>query len=309
LSAKERRVRCVAPAAAMLGEGPLWIAAESALYWVDILGDAIHRYDAVRERSGVFRMPFAITALAPMADGRLLCTSHRRLHAFDPRSGRIATSDVFDAGSDSIRINDGSCHPDGAFWFGTMDLEERAPTGDFFRLAIDGRCSRVPSGFAITNGPAFSPDGALGYFVDTLHRRILRAPIENGIPADAPTSFVEIAADEGYPDGLAIDADGGLWCAHFGGGRISRFDASGERSESIALPVSNVTKAAFGGEAFDRLYVTTARKDLDADALAAEPLAGGLFEIEVGHRGLPPHEYRGAMRFDAATQDCVFETS
>jgi len=309
LSAKERRVRCVAPAGAMLGEGPLWSAAESALYWVDILGNAIHRYDVVRERSGVFRTPFAITALAPMADGRLLCTSHRRLHAFDPRSGRIATSGVFDAGADSIRINDGSCHPDGAFWFGTMDLEESAPTGDFFRLAVDGGCSRLPAGFAITNGPAFPAHGALGYFVDTLRKQILRAPIENGIPADAPTSFIEIAADEGYPDGLAVDADGGIWCAHFGGGRVSRFDASGHRSESIELPVSNVTKAAFGGEALDRLYVTTARKGLDAAALAAEPLAGGLFEIDIGHRGSPPHEYRGVLHFDAAMHDCVFETS
>lgn len=302
-----RRVRCVAPAAAMLGEGPLWIAAESALYWVDILGGRLHRYDAARERSQICRMPFAMTALAPMTGRRLFVTSHRRLHAFDPRSGRLATSDLFDAGPDAIRINDGACHPDGAFWFGTMDLGESAPVGDYFRLSADGHCTRIAAGFAITNGPAFSPDGRFGYFVDTLRRRILRAPIEDGLPAAAPAPFVEIDAREGYPDGLAVDAEGGIWCAHFGGGRITRFDAGGERSESIELPASNVTKAAFGGERLDRLYVTTARKGLDAAALAAEPLAGGLFEIEVGHRGLPPHEYRGALRFDAAMHDCVFE--
>jgi sugar lactone lactonase YvrE len=293
----------------MLGEGPLWIAGESALYWVDILCGNVHRYDIARDHSDVFRMPFAMTSLAPLADGRLLCTSHRQLHAFDPRTGRIATSDLFDTSSDSIRINDGGCHPDGAFWFGTMDLGESAPVGDFFRLALDGRCTRVAVGFAITNGPAFSADGALGYFVDTLRRRILRAPIEDGVLAATPTPFIEIAAEEGYPDGLAIDAEGGIWCAHFGGGRVTRFDASGKRSESIALPVSNVTKAAFGGEQLDRLYVTTARKGLDAAALAAEPLAGGLFEIEVEHRGVPPREYRGALRFDAAMHDCVFESS
>lgn len=304
----DRRVRCVAPAAAMLGESPLWIARESALYWVDILGGTIHRYDTKRERAERCRLPFAMTALAPMADGRLLCTSHRRLHALDAKRARLATFDVFDAGSDSIRINDGACHSDGAFWFGTMDLGEHAPVGDYFRLSVDGRCTRTPIGFAITNGPAFSPDGACGYFVDTLGRRILRTPIEDGALAAMPAPFVEIAVDEGYPDGLAVDADGGVWCAHFGGGRVTRFDAKGKRSESIALPVSNVTKAAFGGERLDRLYVTTARKGLDDAALAAEPLAGGLFEIEVGHRGLLPCEYRGALRADAAMHDCVFES-
>jgi sugar lactone lactonase YvrE len=293
----------------MLGEGPLWIAAESAVYWVDILGGNLHRYDAARDRSEICRMPYTMTSLAPMTGGRLVCTSHRRLHAFDPRSGGLATTALFDAGSDAIRINDGTCHPDGAFWFGTMDLGERAPVGDYFRLSADGHCTRVAAGFAITNGPAFSPDGAFGYFVDTLQGRILRAPIEDGLPAAALSPFIEIDAREGYPDGLAVDAEGGIWCAHFGGGRITRFDANGERTGSIGLPVSNVTKAAFGGERLDRLYVTTARKGLDDAAFAAEPLAGGLFEIAVEQRGLPPREYRGALRFDAAMHDCVFESS
>jgi xylono-1,5-lactonase len=306
---KHREVHCAWPAGASLGEAPLWIAEEAAVYWVDILRETLFRYAPSHRRAETCAMPVSITALAPMADGRLLCTAEREIHAFDTRSGRLSPIQILNADAQAIRINDGCCHADGAFWFGTMDLGERAPVGHFYRLSAQGICERVAAFFAITNGPAFTSDGSCGYFVDTIGRRILRAAMEDGRLVAPLRPFVQIPESDGFPDGLAVDTEGGVWCAHWGAGRVTRFDADGRASDVILMPVSNVTKCAFGGERLDRLFITTARKDLDATALASQPLAGGLFEADVGYRGVPAPRYRGSPHGEGASYACVFEPS
>jgi D-xylonolactonase len=306
--AKSLEVRCVSPVAASLGEGPLWIAAEAAVYWVDILKAKIFRYFPAFERTETCAMPFAITSLAPIATGGLICTGLQQIHWFDTQSGQLCRIRELDI-DPSIRINDGCCHPDGAFWFGTMDLAERAPVGDFYRLGPDGICDRMAVSYTITNGPAFTPAGDCGYFVDTLGRRILRGRIEEGILQGGLHEFVRIPESEGYPDGLAVDAEGGVWCSHWGGGRVTRFDADARISDVIRLPVSNVTKCAFGGEHLDRLFITTARKDVDDRRLRSQPLAGGLFEVEVAYRGMLPPRYRGTPQAEATSGTCFFESS
>jgi sugar lactone lactonase YvrE len=304
-----REARCVAPVQAMLGEGPLWIADEAALYWVDILQAKLFRYFPAQERSETCATPHPLTSLAPMTRGQLLCTGYQNLHRFDTQSGEFATLNQPKIEQPGVRINDGCCHPDGAFWFGTMDLDERASIGDFHRLAPDGRCERIAAAFAITNGPAFAASGDHGYFVDTLGRRILHADMRDGRLSGPLQLFAQIADDDGYPDGITVDAQGGVWCAHWGGARVTRFDAAGRVSEVIRLPVSNVTKCAFGGEDLDRLFITTARKGIDREALATQPLAGGLFEVETGYRGVAASCYRGTPLVETASSTCVFESS
>jgi sugar lactone lactonase YvrE len=241
-------------------------------------------------------------------DGRLVCTGPQAICLLDTRSGQL--SEVWKLSSDTqgVRINDGYCHPNGDFWFGTMDLQESAPLGDFYRLRASGACERVPTAFAVTNGPAFTPDGTVGYFVDTLGRRILQAPLIDGAIAEPWRPFVRIPDSDGYPDGLALDADGGIWCAHWGGNRVTRFDPDGRITDVVHLPVSNATKCAFGGERLDRLYITTARKGLDASALLTQPLAGGLFEVEVGYRGVSPPPFRGEFSAGIPLGTCLFST-
>jgi len=300
--------RCVWPAEAALGEGPIWIGDEAALYWVDILHGTLHRYTPARQLAETCAFAFPITSIVPTARGDLLCTGFQHLHVFDPRSGALATIDGLTIGTAETRINDGCVHPDGSFWFGTMDLDERSATGDFFRLAIDGSCRRIGAGFVITNGPAFSPHGDTGYFVDTVGRRILQATIVDGNPAPF-RPFASIADSDGHPDGLTVDADGGVWCAHFGGQRVTRFDAHGAVTDIVRLPVPNVTKCAFGGEHLDQLFITTARKGLDETTIAAHPLAGGLFESNVGYRGIAPNRYRGNVLTTTTSRTCFFESS
>ena len=293
--------RCIVRTNAALGESPVWIAAEGAVYWVDIDGCRIFRHAIATARTEVCVLPFPVSALAPTADARLLCAARASIFVLDPRSGELTKAGDLPGAHDGVRVNDGCCHPDGAFWFGTMDLAERAPAGHFFRLAGSGACEQIEASFIITNGPAFNADGSRGYFVDSVGRRILRVDLHRGRIAGTPNVFARIPPDQGYPDGLAVDADGGVWCCHWGGGRITRFDADGQITDVVRLPAANVTKCAFGGEALDRLFVTTARKGLDAAALARQPQAGGLFEIEVGYRGLVSAPFRGSLREQAFT--------
>jgi len=288
--------RCVSRTDATLGESPVWIAGEGALYWVDIDGCRIFRHKPATTRTEVCVLPFPVSALAPTADERLLCAARSRIFVLDPRTGELTKAGDLPGVHDGVRVNDGCCHPDGAFWFGTMDLAERAPAGHFFRLASTGACEQIEASFIVTNGPAFNADGSLGYFVDSVGRRILRVGLRGGRIAGTPSVFARIPSDQGYPDGLSVDAEGGVWCCHWGGARITRFDADGRISAVLHLPVTNVTKCAFGGEGLDRLFVTTARKGLDDAALAREPEAGGLFEIEIGCRGLAPAPFLGGLR-------------
>lgn len=307
-SVRSHQARCIWPMTAALGEGPVWIDDEAALYCVDILGATIFRYTPATGQRERCHMPVPITAIAPTRSGDLLCTGHRDIYRFDVRTGALSLlRHVLD--TDALRINDGCCDSYGAFWFGTMDLAEREPVGHFYRLAADGACERFSVSFVITNGPAFSARTDIGYFVDTIGRRILRTKVGPNQPFSLQP-FALIAEDQGYPDGIAVDADGGVWCAHFGGARVTRFDTAGHVTDVVHLSVSNVTKCAFGGERLDRLFITTARKGLDEDALASQTLGGGLFVAEVGHRGVAASRYCGAAMTEETTiRTCFFESS
>lgn len=305
LRANSSKVRCVWPAAATLGEGPIWISDERALYWVDILEGDVFRYAPDSGKRERCRMPSPVSCVVPCTDGAMLCTASREILRVDFAHGNVRRACELADDISDIRINDGCCDADGSFWFGTMDLAESRPTGAFHRLAPDGICTRVAGPFAITNGPAFGPDGKV-YLVDTLGRRILRARVATTLQLE---EFVRIPNAHGYPDGIVFDAEGGLWCAHWGAGRVTRFDADGRASLVVELPVSNATKCAFGGERLDRLFVTTARKGLDPAALAREPLAGGLFEIEVDCRGSPTDRFHGGDGISVPLQhECTFAT-
>jgi sugar lactone lactonase YvrE len=146
----------------------------------------------------------------------------------------------------------------------------------------------MDQGYIITNGPAFSPDGTTLYHNDTGQRRIysFECDPETGTLGDRHI-FAEIPEELGYPDGLTVDADGGLWCALWGGWRVTRFTPDGEIDRDLKLPASQVTSCTFGGENLDTLFVTTASIGLTSEQRAAQPEAGGLFALDPGVRGLP----------------------
>ena len=267
-----------------LGESPLWHPRERALYWVDFYGPALHRLDP---ESGVHRQwtlgaAPTIGSLSFTNDGRLLLAMQNGIYLFDPADGVMTFVTDPNKGRPGIGYNDAKVDRDGRYWVGTYDLKERAPRGIFYRLDADGHATVGDSGFIVCNGPAFSPSGETLYFSDSAGRRLLAYDLDRRTGAlSEPHLLVRFSETEGIPDGLCVDSAGAIYCAHYGGGRITRFSPGGERLEVLHLPVRNVTSCCLGGAALDILYVTTAEDG------GAHRFDGALFAIRATVPGLP----------------------
>ncbi|HEX8940934.1 MAG TPA: SMP-30/gluconolactonase/LRE family protein [Candidatus Limnocylindrales bacterium] len=281
-------------ARATTGEGPLWDAARGVLWWVDIPAGLVHRFDPRRGPDVPLDVGAAVGAVALRRDGTLLAALADSLAVLDPADGRLATLLPFLPADPALRCNDGKVDPAGRFWIGRLDRAEAAGAGTLLRVGADGSVTTCLAGLTVPNGLDWSPDGGTMYYVDSAWGEVRRYdfdPLHGTMTREA--SLVRFPADGGVPDGLTVDAEGCLWVAWWGMGRIERVSPGGEHLESIELPVSQVASCAFGGDDLDQLYVTTAREGLTAERLRAEPLAGALFRCRPGVRGRPPTLFAG----------------
>ena len=286
-------IECIWPVGASLGEGPVWDEGERALYFVDIKRPAVYRFDPRSGDRQSWPMPEPIGCIARRRRGGFVAGLKSGFAFLDLGRGTIERIGNPDPGHRDNRFNDGKCDTHGRFWAGTMDDRERSPTGWLYRLDADLSWRRMDGGYVVTNGPAFSPDGRIIYHTDTTGRTVYAFDVDaDGVLANKRI-FVRFAADDGYPDGMTIDADGHLWVAHWGGWRLTRFAPHGAVDRVVALPVAQVTSCAFGGPGFETLFVTTASIGLDEAARGAQPLAGGLFALRPGVRGLAAHAFLG----------------
>ncbi|MEG3181186.1 SMP-30/gluconolactonase/LRE family protein [Sphingomonas sp. LT1P40] len=274
----------VAFPSASLGEGPVWDAARQCLWFVDIKQRRLFRFDPASMTLDHWCAPEEIGWALPADDGRLLCGLQDGLHWFDPASGEFAAWLAIEPDMPGNRLNDACSDASGAVWFGSMDNACVAATGSFYRLSR-GRVERAgPGPFAITNGPAISPDGATIYFTDTGEREIWSARLgDDGLP-EAPRLLVGFSDDMGLPDGSITDAAGNVWVGCYAGWAARCFNPAGEEIAKVEFPTANITKLAFGGPDFATLYATSAHQEMSAEARAAQPLAGALFAFrpEVG---------------------------
>lgn len=265
------------------GEGPVWHPSYAGVRWVDMLaGDILELSDDGVRRTHVG--PVA-AAFRPRRGGGTVLAAQRgvRLLDADLRPERDLDELWTDAG---IRFNEGGCTPDGAFWCGTMAYDERPGAGRLFRVAPDLTVETVLTGVTISNGLGTSPDGARVYYVDTPTGRVDVFDLAAGPGTRQPFVHVE----GGHPDGLTVDADGGVWVALWGGGAVHRYSPDGALDIVVHVPVAKVTACTFGGPRLDTLYITTSAEDVDR---AAEPLAGALFAVHPEARGLPVLEFAG----------------
>jgi sugar lactone lactonase YvrE len=279
-------VECVWPIAAELGEGPLWSAAEQAVWFVDIKGLAIHRFHPESGERRSWPAPARIGFLLPARDGWLIAGLKTGLHRFNPETGNFALLHVVEPHAPNNRLNDGFVDSEGFLWFGSMDDNEEEPSGALYQLTATGCVTRDP-GYVVTNGPAECPQGRVLYHTDTLAGVIYAFDRARTGTLTNKRVFVRLPLGAGYPDGPCVDAEGCIWTGLFGGWGLNRYSPQGELLATLRLPCANVTKAAFGGPDLRTLYITSARVGLDNEQLLKQPLAGGLFRARVDVPGLP----------------------
>jgi sugar lactone lactonase YvrE len=275
------------------GEGPVWWEPWGGLRFVDMLaGDVLHLgADGSVGRTHVG--PVA-AALRPRTRGGAVVALERAfaLAEKDDLSDLRVLPDVWD--DPGIRFNDGGCDPDGRFWCGTMAYDETPGAGTMYRLetAEPYAAQRVWGDVTISNGLGFSPDGTRAYYNDTPTRTVSVLDVEGGGLVGRRDFATLRDEDEaaGHPDGLCVDADGGVWVALFGGSAVRRYTADGRLAEVVELPVSQVTACTFGGEGLRELFITTSAEGLDR---GSEPLAGALFSFTPGVAGLPTLPFAG----------------
>jgi sugar lactone lactonase YvrE len=287
-------VELVLPAEADLGEGPTWDPIAHVLVWVDITAERVHRFDPQTGRDQVIPVGRMVGAAVPTTSGRLALAALDGFSLLDPETGRVEPLAEVEADDPRTRMNDGKCDAAGRFWAGTMDVEGRRPLGSLYRLDADRRLERVLTGVTISNGLGWSPDGRTMYHIDSATHRVDAFDFDLAAGSVSHRrSLVHFPEGWGLPDGLTVDAEGFLWVAFWGGSAVRRIAPDGGIASVVELPASFVTSCAFGGDDLRDLYVTSARVDLSAGQLEAQPLAGGIFRLVPGVRGLPHHPFGG----------------
>jgi sugar lactone lactonase YvrE len=280
-------VDCVVRGPDELGECTVWDERERLLWWVDIRAPALKSYNPANGVVAVLALREVIGSFGLTRVGGMVAGMKSGLYLLDPHSGALDLLAAPEQNLPQNRFNDGRCDRAGRFWAGTMTDGPRAPAGSLYRLDPDGSCARMQSHIHIPNSIAWSPDDRIMYFADT-HVSLLWAydyDLAHG-PLRNERVFADCTNRPGRPDGSCVDAEGCLWNAEYGGGRVVRYRADGRIDQVIELPVSNVTCCCFGGEKLDTLYISTARQKMNAEQLAREPLAGALFACRPGAQGM-----------------------
>ena len=281
----------VLDARAELAEGPCWLAERGLLAWVDITAGLVHLFDPATGADRALDVGQPVGAVVPTDDGRLALAVRDGFALLDPDRAEVELIVEVERELIGNRMNDGKSDPAGRFWAGTMAVDMGAGAGGLYRLDAERNVELMVPGVSISNGLGWSPDGRLMYYIDSPQGRVdvfdfdaTSGAIANRRP------FAQVKG--GDPDGMAVDAGGGLWVAIWGAGKVLHFLPDATISDEIELPASRVTSCCFGCRELRDLYITSAWQGMTADQRAREPLAGGIFRSRPGVQGQPTREYR-----------------
>ncbi len=278
------RAERITDSVAYHGEGPVWSESWGGLRWVDMLaGDIL----TLCTDGSVSRRHVASVAAAirPRRAGGAVIGVERGFALEAPDGALSLLPELWNDGS--IRMNEGGCDPDGRFYCGSMAYDQRHGAASLYRLDTDGTARVVLGGVTVSNGLDWSPDGSRAYYNDTATHSIsiFDYTFESGLTGRRTLSDVD-----GRPDGLTVDADGGVWTALSDRGVVQRHTPAGVLDAVIEVPAKKVTACAFGSANLAELFITTSREGLQP---GDDPLAGSLFSVSPGVRGLPVREFAG----------------
>ena len=282
----------------VLGESILWDERARCVWWTDIQGRQLYRYQPSDSELQRFAVPERLASFGMVADGEhLVCAFESGIALFEPQTGNVRWLYRPEANFSGTRFNDGRVDRSGRFWAGTMveggafDADGQPAKASLYRVS-DNAQERLFGGVEISNSICFSLDGVTMYFADSPGGKILAFDLD---PETASVGESRIFAEmqgPGVPDGSIVDAEGYLWNAQWGGSKIVRYTPQGEPAAELELPVSQPTCLCFGGEDLDYIYVSTATENLDADTLNREPDAGNVLVYRTVFKGVPESRFR-----------------
>lgn len=279
-------VRKCAGSIGELVEGPMWCKKRNSLFFTDILNGTVFEYIPKTEKIQHWKLGTYVGCIIPGRDrDEMIAAVDDCLNVFHPEDGRAETLCRFPM-ADGIRFNDGKCGPGGQLWIGTMAVsgQKDRPDGGLYRIGPDGRTCCVEPSLAIPNGMAWDLEKGIFYHVRTEEQAVYSYSChQDWHTIRNPKKSVDLSGEKGVPDGMAIDRDGNLWIAMWGGYKVICVNpASGMKLMEVALPDADVSSCTFGGGHLDELYITTAR----------EGQAGGnVYVADAGVTGTYPYEF------------------
>jgi sugar lactone lactonase YvrE len=276
--------------AGTLAESPVWDERSNAIYWVDIMSGQVHRRDASGHRMR-WDLAADVGCLVLRRDGGAVVGLRHGIHTLDFATGETAFLIDCERDSSRTRYNDGKCDRQGRLWIGTLDDEDQA-TGALYRVSPHGGIACMRDHVVCSNGIDWSPDGGTFYWVDSPTYSIFAFDFD---PDDGSISNQRVLVTDtrGQPDGLAVDADGCIWCARWDGWCVVRYAPDGRMIQTVTMPVARPTSVAFGGAGIHELYITSASWQLQPRDLEQQPLAGALFVCDAGVSGFASSRFDG----------------
>ena len=266
------------------GEGPVWSERWGGLRWVDMLaGDVLSlAEDCTVGRRHVGEVAAAIR---PRSRGGAVIGVERGFALEDADETITRLDELWR--EDSVRMNEGGCDPDGRFYCGSMAYDQRPGAASLYRLSPDGSVQVVLEGVTVSNGLDWSPDGSRAYYNDTATHRVDVFDYDEEVGLTSRRLFAEV---DGRPDGLTVDALGGVWVALSDRSSVHRYAPEGKLDEVVDVKARKVTACAFGGPELDELFITTSREGIPA---GEDRAAGSLFKVAPGVSGPPVREFAG----------------
>ncbi len=281
---------------AIVGESPNWCVRDQVLFWVDIRGQKVQRFDPATRTNVYVPIDDIVTSVNWCSGGKYVLTLGKEFAMLDWKTGEVTRLGNPEPERTGNRFNEARTDAKGRLWAGTMgDKDWSAPTGALYRFDADHTWKRMRDEVIGANGTGWSPDNKTMYHTESFRYAIYaydfdleRGEIENR------RVLVQLDPEAGeFPDGMTVDAEGFIWSAHVGRGRIARYDPEGKLEREVQLPVTRGTSCKFGGPDFRTMYITTATETLTPEQIALEPLAGSLFACVPGVQGLPVKPFAG----------------
>ncbi len=289
------KVKVVVDIRAQVGEGPIWDENTKTLFWVDIMSSTVYCYNPRTGTNQEYNIGQHVGAVVPRTSGGLLLALQNGFAAYDLVSQQLTLIADPEVDLPNNRFNDGKCDPAGRFWAGTMAYSNQTTQGSLYRLDSDFSVHKMLGNIAISNGIVWSIDQKTMYYIDSLANTV--AAFDYDVTTGDISHervVVKVRENMGVPDGMAIDSNGMLWIAHFGGSCVRCWDSiTGRVLEEIVLPATQITACAFGGDDLSTLYITSAAIGLDSNAKKATPLAGSLFSTQPGVKGTHTFAFNG----------------